>query len=153
MTEFLAFDVGQDIVGIIDLRTDAYDRYRGTRMPEGARRILDCDGIVISFNGIVYDLPKLAMILGIADADALPLKGAHYDMRVHACRDRWPPRDDEDVGILGPGLRDHYRHYFRQPPPDPPGHLDDEYERNNWQDCHMAGALWRRIIGQRPCAQ
>ena len=153
MTEVLAFDVGQDIVGIIDLRTDAYERYRGARMPEGARRILDCDGIVISFNGIVCDLPKLAMILGIADADALPLKGAHCDMRVHACRDRWPPRDNEDVGILGPDLRDHYRHYFRRPPPDPPGHLDDDYERNNWRDCHMAGALWRRIVGRRPCAQ
>lgn len=137
-------------MGIIDLRTDAYVRYRGTRMPDGAGRILDCDGIVIGFNGIVYYLPKLAMILGIADTDALPLKGAHYDMRVHACRDRWPPRDDEDAGILDPDLRNHYRHYFRQPPPDP---LDDDCERNNWPDCYMAGALWLKIIGRRPCAQ
>lgn len=110
MTELLAFDVGQDIVRVINLRADAYEPYRGTRMPEGARRILDCDGIVISFNGIVYNLPKLAMILSIADADVVPLKGAHCDMRVDVCRDRWPPRDNEDVGILCPDLRDHYQH-------------------------------------------
>ena len=149
MTALLAFDVGVDIVGIIDLRTDTYDCYRGPRMIEGARRILDCDGVVISFNGIRYDMPELAKIAGITDADALPLKGTHYDMRVHACRDRWPPRDEEDKPILGPDLRNHYQHYFGQPPPDPPGHLDD-YERSNWHDCHMAGELWRRIIGRRP---
>jgi len=68
VTELLAFDVGDDIVGIINLRTDAFDHYRGTRMPDGARRMLDCDGVIISFNGIVYDLPALAKILGIADS-------------------------------------------------------------------------------------
>lgn len=152
MTELLAFDVGQDIVGIIDLRTDAYHRYRGQRMPDGARRILDCDGVVISFNGIHYDSPELAKIVGIDDAAALPLKGTHYDMCVHASRDRWPPRDGEDAPILGPDLRDHYRHYFGRPPPVPPGHLDDDYERDNWRDCHMAGELWRTIIGHRASA-
>lgn len=88
ITERLAFDVGDDIVGIIDLRSNAYASYRGPDMPDGARRILDCDGVVINFNGILYDLPELANIFGIADPDALPLKGTHCDMRVHACRDR-----------------------------------------------------------------
>ena len=149
MTELLAFDIGDDIVGIIDLRTGAFDRYRGAHMREGAQRILDCDGIVISFNGTLYDLPQLARILGLAEWDGPLLKGTHYDMRVHACRDRWPSTDGEDAPILGPDLRDHYRHYCRQPPPDPPGDLDDAHERNNWRDCHMAGELWRRIIGHR----
>ena len=70
-------------------------------MADGARRILDCNDIVISFNGIRYDIPKLAEIVGITNADVC-LKGTHYDMRVYACRDRWPPRDEEDGPILGP---------------------------------------------------
>ena len=131
----MAFDLAIDIVGIIDLRTDAYACYRGARMPvariDGARRILGCDGVVISFNGIRYDLPALAKIVGVADAGALPLKGTHCDVRIHACSDRWPPRDGEDGSILGPNLRDHYRHYFGWPPPDPPRHLEDDYERDS----------------------
>ena len=146
VNELLAFDIGDDIVGIIDLRTDSYDCYRGARMADGARRILECDGVVISFNGILYDMPELANIARVTDA--LPLKGIHCDMRVHACRDMWPPRGEEDAPILGPDLRSHYQHYFGRPPPDPPDHLDD-YARSNWRDCHMAGELWRRIIGRR----
>ena len=114
-------------------------------MPDGARRILGCDGVVISFNGIRYDLPALAKVVGVADADALSLKGTHCDVRIHACSDRWPPRDGEDGSILGPDLRDHYRHHFGWPPPDPPRRLDNDYERSNWRDCHMAAELWRRI--------
>ena len=149
MTELLAFDVGIDIVGILDLRTDAYVCFRGTRKPHGARRILDCDGVVVSFNGNRYDLRKLAKIVGVADADALLLKGTHCDMRILACRDRWPQRDGEDNQILGPDLRNHYRHYCGRPPLDPPRHIDDDYERSNWQDCHMAAELWKRIVGSR----
>ena len=145
----MAFDLGIDIVGIIDLRTDAYACYPGARMPDGARRILGCDGVVISFNGIRYDLPALAKVVGVADADALSLKGTHCDVRIHACSDRWPPRDGEDGSILGPDLRDHYRHHFGWPPPDPPRRLDNDYERSNWRDCHMAAELWRRIIGRQ----
>ena len=58
MPECLAFDVGDNNVGIIDLRTDAYVCYRGMDMPGGARRILDCDGVVISFNGNRYDCKR-----------------------------------------------------------------------------------------------
>ncbi len=149
MTERLAFDVGVDIVGILDLGTNEYASYRGPAMPDGARRILNCAGIVISFNGNLYDLPALARILDVADPDDLSLNGTHCDMRILACRDRWPPRDGEDDRILGPDLRDHYRHYFGRPLPEPPGHLDDDYERSNWLDCHMAGELWRTIVGRR----
>ena len=73
MTELLAFDVGDDIVGIIDLRTDTSDCYPDSRMADGADRILDCDDVVINFNGIRYDMPTFANIAGITDADALPL--------------------------------------------------------------------------------
>ena len=38
-------------------------------------------------------------------------------------------------------LRDHNRNYFGWPPPDPPRHLGDGYERDNWRDCHMASEL------------
>ena len=42
--DVLAFDVGEDIVGVLDLNTDKYTPYRGDRMSEGARRIVDCGG-------------------------------------------------------------------------------------------------------------
>ena len=58
--QLLALDVGHDIVSIMNLHTDADDRYRVTRMPDGDRRLLDCDGAVISFNDIIYDLPGWA---------------------------------------------------------------------------------------------
>ena len=78
MTELLAFDVGIDIVGIIDLRTDTYDCYRGSRIANGAKRIMDCDGVVITFNGNRYDIPELAKIADMIDADApLQLRAAH----------------------------------------------------------------------------
>ena len=105
MTELLAFAVGVGIVGIIDLLTDAYVCYRALRMPDGARRILGCDGVIISFDGIRYDLPELAKIVGLADTDALLLKGTHCDMHIHACNDRCPPREGKDGSILGPDLR------------------------------------------------
>ena len=57
-------------------------------MPDGARRILGCDGVVISVNGNLYDLPQLAKIVGLADGDALHLNGPHCDMLIHASNDR-----------------------------------------------------------------
>ena len=144
MKPLLAIDVGMSIVGILDLHTGEYTSFPGSRMAEGARRILECDGIVITFNGPLYDLPILAKLVGFADARALPWCGEHFDMREEAVRDRWPP-DEGGKPIMGPSLREHYRHYFDTEPPAPPRGLD-EYEQDNWCDCYMAGALWKRLV-------
>lgn len=148
MKEILAFDYGQSIVGMIDLRTDLYIRYKGRRMVDGARRILDCEGIVISFNGTRYDLPRLAELVGVADSDNPPLRGEHVDMQIEASRDRWPP-DPGTSPIAGENLEKTYRHYFGESLPDPPDYLDDDYERNNWDDCYMTAMLWRKIVSRR----
>jgi len=143
--EIMAFDIGDDIVGIIDLKTDAYTRYRGECMVEGAKRILSCDGVIISFNGTRYDLPMLVRLAGPSASDTLALRGIHHDMQIEASRDRWPPPHGT-APIVGPCLRDHYQHYYGNAPPDPPKCLKDEYERNNWLDCYMASELWRKIV-------
>ncbi len=148
MKEILAFDYGQSIVGMIDLRTDAYIRYKPPSMIDGAKRILDCEGIVISFNGTLYDLPKLAELVGVADSDNPPLRGEHVDMQIEASRDRWPP-DPGTKPILGNRLWDTYRHYFGESRPDPPDCLNDDYERDNWYDCYMTAALYRKIVSGR----
>ena len=148
MKEILAFDYGQSIVGMIDLRTDSYSRYRGRRMIDGASRILDCEGIVISFNGTEYDLPKLATLIGVAEPDALSLRGDHYDMLIEASRDRWPPAPGNPK-IVFQALPKHYEHYCGEPLPDPPDFLVDDYERDNWGDCYMTAMLWRKIVLRR----
>ena len=146
--EILAFDYGEDIVGMIDLDADIYARYRGARMVDGARRILACDGIVVSFNGAGYDLRKLAEPSGLSSSGVPPLRGVHHDMSSEASQDRWPPRPGT-APIVGCSLRDHYRHYCGPTPPEPPGFLDDAYERSNWRDCHMAAELRRKIVAGR----
>ena len=143
--EMLAFDYGEDIVGVIDLNTDAYTRYRGECMIEGAKRILACDGIIVSFNGTGYDLPKLAKLAGLSASDTPSLRGIHHDMQIEASRDRWPPAT-RNCSYRRPGLRDHYRHYCGLSPAEPPGWLDCEHERNNWLDCYMIAELWRKIV-------
>ncbi len=148
MKEILAFDVGESMVGMIDLRADSYSRYKGRRMVDGARRILDCEGTIISFNGTIYDLPELARIAGIAEPDALSLRSDHYDMLIEASRDRWPPVPG-NRRIVFQALRKHYEHYFGEPLPDPPDFLIDDYERGNWNDCYMTAMLWRKIVSRR----
>ena len=93
---------------MIDLNTDAYTRYRGECMVEGAKRILACEGVIISFNGEEYDLPRLARLAGLAVSDTLQQRDNHYDMQVEASRDRWPPRLGT-APIVSPCLRDYYR--------------------------------------------
>ena len=104
---------------MIDLNTDAYTRYRGECMVEDAKRILACEGVIISFNGGEYDLPRLARLAGLAVSDTLQLRDNHYDMQVEASRDRWPPRLGT-APIVGPCLRDYYRHYCGQSPSNGP---------------------------------
>ncbi len=143
--KILAFDYGEDIVGMIDLNTHDCTRYRGKCMIEGAKRILVCDGIIISFNGTCYDLPKLVKVARFSASDTPSLRGIHNDMQIEASRDRWPPLPGT-APIVGSGLRDHYRHYCGHSPAEPPGWLDCEHERNNWLDCYMTAEIWRKII-------
>ena len=143
--EILAFDYGEDIIGMIDLDTDAYTRYRGECLVKGAKRVLACEGIIVSFNGTNYDLPRLVKLAGNFGSDTPSPQGIHYDMQIEASRDRWPP-DRGTTPIVGTPLRDQYRHYCGRSPAEPPGWLECEYERSNWLDCYMAAELWRRII-------
>lgn len=96
MKEIPAFDVGVGVVGILDLHTDFCVPFRGSCMSNGARQTLDCDGIVISFSGNLYVLPKLARLTGVDASDSPPLHGAHYDKSIEASRDCWPARDGEN---------------------------------------------------------
>ena len=143
--EILAFDYGEDIVGMIDLNTDTFTRYRCECMVEGAKRLLACGGIIVSFNGTHYDLPRLATIAGLSASDTPLLRGIHYDMHLEASRERWPPRP-RTAPIVGSGLRDHYRHNCRLSGAAPPGWLHCKHERNNWLDCYMTAELWRKSV-------
>ena len=58
--EILAFDVGDDIVGVLDLTSGSYEAFRGNRKVVGAKRLIDCRGAIVSFNGNRYDVPRLA---------------------------------------------------------------------------------------------
>lgn len=144
-TEILAFDVGDDIVGILDLKTGQYDPYRGNRKAIGAQRLIDCRGAIVSFNGNSYDLPELAKLLGKATLDDLGIRAEHLEMSENASRNRWPPNPGTNP-ILGQDLQDTYAHYFPDEPViDPPESASDDYEEDNWRDCWMAGQLWRKL--------
>ena len=77
----LAFDTGIAIVGILDVNTGAYTAYRDPAWTAGATRLLECDGVIVSFNGNRYDLYDLARIIGAPSPDDLNLRGIHCDMR------------------------------------------------------------------------
>jgi hypothetical protein len=143
MAEVLAFDWGIEIVGVLDINADIYRPYRtrGERI-EGAKRIVDCDGIIVSFNGLGRDLPELSKLLDHPGAE-LDLKGVHHDMMPIISKIRWPP-DPGTAPITGPNLYDTYRHYFGDEFPAPPPRLTDPYEISNWLDCQMTAALWLR---------
>ena len=140
----LAFDAGEDIIGILELSTGGYVPYRGTHMIQGARRLIGCTGIIISFNGTNYDLRRLAEIVGAPSPDMLQLQGTHLDMLREASIDRWPP-DPGTAPIIGTDLRSQYEHYFGPETPESPISVNDDYEWSNWRDCFMAGQLWKRI--------
>ena len=151
--EVLAFDTGTTIVGVLDLNTGIYTAYRKHGEPpwtKGAERVIECDGIVVSFNGNRYDLPHLAGITGVEAADRLPLRGVHCDMRVIASKDRWPP-DPGTEPIWGERPRSTYKHYFPDDDvPVPPASITDPYEQDNWRDCWLAATLWKKLCGKTP---
>ena len=130
--DVLAFDVGQSIVGVLDLVTERYRPYRGSRKIDGARRVIECEGTIVSYNGCKYDLPELAKLVKEADSGNVSIRGRHRDMREIASADRWPP-DPGTKTIMGSNLRDQYEHYCGSKLPKPPDGLRDEYEENNWR--------------------
>ena len=145
--EILAFDVGDDIVGILDLKTGHYDPYRGKRNTLGAQRLIDCRGVIVSFNGSRYDVPKLAKLLGKASVDELEIRAEHLDMQEVASRHQWPPNPGTNP-ILGRNLQNTYAHYFPDAPViDTPPSAGSDYEKSNWKDCWMAAELWKKLMG------
>ena len=142
MKGILAFDAGIDIVGILDLCTDTYTPFRGQRMIDGARMVFECEGIVISFNGTLYDLPELAKLTDIKEP-ATALRGTHHDMQIKASEYLWAPYPGEER-ILGPDLKGYYGRIVGKHAPVPPSHLD-LYEQDNWLDCRMTADLWLMI--------
>jgi hypothetical protein len=144
MSDVLAFDWGTTIVGVLDVKANIYRAYR-TREEriEGAKRIVDCAGIIVSFNGCGCDLLQLSKILGLPSAADLTLKGTHHDMMPIISAIRWPP-DPGTAPIVGPGLADTYQHYFGHATPSVPAHVAESYEISNWLDCKMTADLWTR---------
>jgi len=144
MSEVLAFDWGTSIVGVLDVNADRYRAYR-TREErvEGAKRVVDCAGTIVSFNGRGRDLLELSKILGLASETDLTLRGIHHDMMPIISAIRWPP-DPGTAPITGPGLVETYQHYFGMLLLTPPPHITDGYEISNWLDCKMAAYLWIR---------
>lgn len=142
MTEVLAFDWGIDIVGVLDVNADIYRAYRtGNERIEGAQRIVECAGIIISFNGDGYDLFELSKILGLLSVASLTLRGTHHDMMPIISAIRWPP-DPGTAPITGSNLLETYQHYFGAVVPVPPSHVSQQYEISNWLDCKMTADLW-----------
>jgi hypothetical protein len=144
MTDVLAFDWGTTIVGVLDVNAGSYRAYR-TREEriEGAKRVVDCAGTIVSFNGGGRDLLELSKLLGLPSEAHLPLKGIHDDMMPIISAIRWPP-DPGTAPIIGPSLTETYRHYFCQVVPVRPLHVTEPYEISNWLDCTMTAALWTR---------
>lgn len=71
------------------------DVYRAYRSPEerleGAKRIVACPSVIVSFNGTGWDLLELSKILDLPSPAHLDLKGVHHDMMPIISRIRWPP--------------------------------------------------------------
>ena len=141
--EILAFDWGTTIVGVLDVNPNIYTAYRHKNaMRDGAKRILFSTGTIVSFSGDRRDLIELAKLL-VLPSEQVAICGHHDDMADIVSRSRWPP----DLGtspIVGQNLADTYRYYFGDALVPPPSHIQDEYEADNWRDCHMTAELWKK---------
>lgn len=143
MEDSIAFDLGTTIVGILDVGSGHYSRYR-TRCEqiEGTKRIISFSGNIVSFNADKFDFPRICEILEVESPQMLKLCGNHNDMMEITSRIRWPSKNGQGF-IKGPGLKETYKHYFGSlciaPPPDL-----DEYEISNWEDCYMTAELWKK---------
>ncbi|MGN6085684.1 hypothetical protein [Trinickia sp.] len=142
MNEVLAFDWGTTIVGVLDVHTEIYTAYRGAaKMIEGAKRVLSAEGTIVSFNGTACDLPRLFDLLQLCETETI--KSTHDDMLIITSNIRWPPDPGTDP-INGPGLDATYAYYIGDEVPTVPRGVTDECEADNWHDCYMAAALWKK---------
>jgi hypothetical protein len=69
VSEVLSFDWGTTIIGVLEVNTEIFTPYRGGRIADGVRRVIECSGTIVSFNGNSYDLPKMAEYLGVASTE------------------------------------------------------------------------------------
>jgi hypothetical protein len=144
MADVLAFDWGTDIIGVLDVNTDVYRASRSrTERVAAARGIVECTGIIVSFNGWGRDLLEMSKLLALPSESSLILSGEHHDMMPIISAVRWPP-DPGTAPIAGPSLAQTYRYYFGDEIPPFPPHLTGQYEISNWLDCKMTAALWLR---------
>ena len=141
--EVLTFDIGENLVGVLDVNTGEYTSYRGDEKVDGARRVIACEGIIVSFNGTCCDLPSLVRILGLKE-ETPDLKGDHCDMLEIASEDRWPTSPG-GTPIWGTNLRATYKHYFGDDVTKPPASASGDHEEGNWLDCWMVAELWKKL--------
>ena len=126
-SETLAFDLGQNIVGIYCIEDSTYTPYMGKEKIIGAKRLIEAKEI-ISYNGNHYDITELKKILGIDEKDNIKFKGDHVDMR-EIC---WSNR------IWGRDLHSTYDMHFNERASYP-----DTYEGDNYQDTYETFKLWQ----------
>jgi len=119
-------------------------------MIAAAKKIVSSPGTIVSFNGNRCDLLEFTKILGIGSVDELCTRGKHDDMREITSSIRWPP-DRGTQPILGTNLSDTYSHFCVGELPQRPKYLLEkyggdelEYVANNWLDCFMTAALWKK---------
>jgi hypothetical protein len=117
-------------------------------MIKGANRIVSCTGTIVSFNGKIRDIMEIYKILGFSSETDFHIDCEHNDILEITSDIRWPPRPGGG-SILGPGLKEAYKHYFPDKEISPPSYLknkdreaDFEYILSNWRDCYMTAELW-----------
>ena len=151
--EVLAFDTGTTIVGVLDLNTGIYTPYRKHGEPpwtKGAERVIECDGIVVSFNGNRVRLAPLGRdhrsgVGGQTSVEGRPLRH-ESDRLERSLATRSGHRAD-----MGQRLTLTYKHYFPDDDvPVPPASITDPYEQDNWRDCWLAATLWKKLCGKTP---
>ena len=64
------------------MNTGDYTAYRDPARIVGMTRLIECEGVGVSFNGNRHGLDDLTRIAGPASANDLGLRGLHYDMSV-----------------------------------------------------------------------
>jgi uncharacterized protein YprB with RNaseH-like and TPR domain len=119
----VTFDIGDDILGIYSVEDDKYIPYRGDKMKDAVRRLLEASEIV-SYNGKGYDIEKINQLFENA---FVKFSGNHSDMR-EIC---WSAR------IWGKSLRDTYAMQYSESPEFP-----DTYEGSNERDVYETYMLW-----------
>jgi hypothetical protein len=138
MSEVIAIDTGQDIVGIYSAAERKYTAYRGARIAEAIERIKHA-AVVVTYNGNHADLTDLGRWAGLGKDVPLSINGEHVDMR-EVC---WSNE------IWGSSLHNTYLKHFSNLPK-----FTDTHEGCNQLDTELTLALyhlWKqgqlRVVG------